>query len=211
MQMHIIFYIFLRGESKKIMKMEDWRSFCRLVFPRKNLCPIPTTQLASFLLLYNLMKIYMYIVAPDTDIKENKIFLLYEDIQMGSGAKTYMRKCANIQPYMRRPLVIYDFAPDPFLIPLYLRKIFFSFLSLWDNVRSSCLYSLEEVYPQNANTAMNHPPWVTVAGEGWRISLRWILFGYLRLKGYFNTENRSSFFLVKTLLKDTLYLKSSKN
>jgi len=34
----------------------------------------------------------MYIVAPDTDIKENKIFLLYEDIQMGSGAKSYMRK-----------------------------------------------------------------------------------------------------------------------
>ncbi len=41
---------------------------------------------------------------------------------MGSGAKSYMwkdfliysmRKCANISPYMRRPLVIYDFAPDP--------------------------------------------------------------------------------------------------
>jgi hypothetical protein len=24
-----------------------------------------------------------------------------------------MRKCANISPYMRRPLVIYDFATDP--------------------------------------------------------------------------------------------------
>jgi hypothetical protein len=34
----------------------------------------------------------MYKVAPDTDIKENEIFLLYEDIQMGSGAKTYMKK-----------------------------------------------------------------------------------------------------------------------
>ena len=39
---------------------------------------------------------------------------------MGSGAKSYMRKgflklrkCTNISPYMRRPLVIYDFAPDP--------------------------------------------------------------------------------------------------
>jgi len=38
-----------------------------------------------------------------------------------------MRKCANIIPYMRRPLVIYDFAPDPFGISLYKRKIFFSF------------------------------------------------------------------------------------
>jgi hypothetical protein len=33
-----------------------------------------------------------------TDEKENKIFLIYMDIQMGSGAKSYMRKV---------------FAPDP--------------------------------------------------------------------------------------------------
>jgi hypothetical protein len=39
---------------------------------------------------------------------------------MGSGAKLYeegvpnIRKCASIQPYMRRPLVIHDFVPDPF-------------------------------------------------------------------------------------------------
>jgi hypothetical protein len=61
-----------------------------------------------------------------TDKKENNnfliYFLIYEEIQMGSGVKSYMRKgfliqymrkCANISPYMRRPLVIYDFAPDP--------------------------------------------------------------------------------------------------
>ncbi len=45
---------------------------------------------------------------------------------MGSGAKSYMRKgfpiycmrkCANFSPYMRRPLVIYDFAPDPSEFP----------------------------------------------------------------------------------------------
>jgi hypothetical protein len=28
-------------------------------------------------------------------------------------AKSYTRKCANISPYMRRPLVIYDFATAP--------------------------------------------------------------------------------------------------
>jgi hypothetical protein len=39
--------------------------------------------------------------------KENKIFLIYKEIQMGSGAKSYF----SIN--MRRPLVIYDFAPDP--------------------------------------------------------------------------------------------------
>ncbi len=38
-----------------------------------------------------------------------------------------MRKCANISPYMRRPLVIYDFATAPFWISLYMNKIWFSF------------------------------------------------------------------------------------
>jgi hypothetical protein len=51
-----------------------------------------------------------------TDKKENEIFLIYKEIQMGSVAKSYMRKgfliqyirkCANIYPNMRRPLEIY--------------------------------------------------------------------------------------------------------
>jgi hypothetical protein len=37
------------------------------------------------------------------------------------------RKCGNISPYMRRPLVIYDYATAPFWISLYMRKIWFSF------------------------------------------------------------------------------------
>ncbi len=45
-----------------------------------------------------------------------------------------MRKCANIQSYMRRPLVIYDFAPDPFLISLNMRKIFFYFLTVYETI-----------------------------------------------------------------------------
>jgi hypothetical protein len=32
---------------------------------------------------------------------------------------------------MRRPLVIYDFATAPFWISLYMRKILFSFLSVY--------------------------------------------------------------------------------
>ncbi len=42
-----------------------------------------------------------------------------------------MRKCANSSPYMRRPLVIYDFATVPLWISLYMRKIWFTFLSVW--------------------------------------------------------------------------------
>ncbi len=45
-------------------------------------------------------------------------------------ASWYIRKCANISPYMRRPLVIYDFATAPPWISLYMKKIRFSFLSV---------------------------------------------------------------------------------
>ncbi len=59
-----------------------------------------------------------------TDKKENKILLIYKEIQMESGTKSYMKKgfliymkCANISPYMRRPSVIYDFVPNPSEFP----------------------------------------------------------------------------------------------
>jgi hypothetical protein len=51
---------------------------------------------------------------------------------MGSGAKSYIYEeglsniWANFSPYMRRPLVIYDFAPDPSSFPYIWGK--FSFL-----------------------------------------------------------------------------------
>ncbi len=57
-------------------------------------------------------------------LKKKRRFLnIYKEIQRGSGPNSYMRKgflilylkkCANIYSYMRRPLVIYDFAIDPF-------------------------------------------------------------------------------------------------
>jgi hypothetical protein len=62
-----------------------------------------------------------------TDKKENKIFLIYQEIQMGSDAKSYMRKGFLIYEEMRksftmyedsrRSLVMYDFAPDPSEFP----------------------------------------------------------------------------------------------
>jgi hypothetical protein len=66
-----------------------------------------------------------------TDKKENKIFLLYREIQSGAVAKSNMRKGFLIyeemrkyfSPYMRRPLIIYDFATAPLRIFLYMRKI----------------------------------------------------------------------------------------
>jgi hypothetical protein len=58
-----------------------------------------------------------------TDKKEKQIFLIYKEIQSGAVAKSYMRKgsliCEEMRKYftiqyMRRPLVIYDFATAPF-------------------------------------------------------------------------------------------------
>ncbi len=62
----------------------------------------------------------------------------YKEIQMGAVAKSYMRKGFLINEemckylviqYMRRSLVIYDFATAPFWISLYMRKIWFLFIS----------------------------------------------------------------------------------
>jgi hypothetical protein len=38
-----------------------------------------------------------------------------------------MRKNLNISSYIREPFLIYDFAPDPIWISLYMKKILFSF------------------------------------------------------------------------------------
>jgi hypothetical protein len=50
---------------------------------------------------------------------------------MGSGAKSYMRKgfliYEEMAKYMRRPLVIYDFAPDPIEFPYKKGKFYFIF------------------------------------------------------------------------------------
>jgi hypothetical protein len=56
-----------------------------------------------------------------TDKKENKIFLIYKEIQSGTVAKSYMRKGLQINeemhkhfPIYEEALVIYDFATAPF-------------------------------------------------------------------------------------------------
>jgi hypothetical protein len=45
-------------------------------------------------------------VAWHTDKKENLIFLIYEEIQMGSVAKAYMRKGFLVYEEMRKYLTI---------------------------------------------------------------------------------------------------------
>ncbi len=76
--------------------------------------------------------------APYTDKKENQTFLIYREIQSGAVAKSYMGKGFLIYEEMRKyfpiyvePLVIYDFATAPLWISLHMRKIWFSFLSVY--------------------------------------------------------------------------------
>ncbi len=88
-------------------------------------------------------------------------------------ASKKMRKWANISPYMRRPLVIYDFAPDP----SYMRKILFYFLSRHPQIarlaRYCSLYSNQPplspslwLYQSNMQTLMKENigigPWISL-------------------------------------------------
>jgi hypothetical protein len=64
---------------------------------------------------------FFYLSLRYTDKKENQIFFIYKEIQNEAVAKSYMRKGFLIYeemrkyfPYMRRLLVIYDFATAPF-------------------------------------------------------------------------------------------------
>jgi hypothetical protein len=73
-----------------------------------------------------------------TDKKENKIFLIYKEIQNGAvamvhiwlTASSFMGKYLRISSYIRKPFLIYDFATAPLWISLSMRKILFYFLSV---------------------------------------------------------------------------------
>ncbi len=65
-----------------------------------------------------------------TDKKEKKIFLIYKEIQRDRVLNhillttfSYMVKYLYISSYIRKPFIMYDFAPDPIWITLYMRKI----------------------------------------------------------------------------------------
>ncbi len=69
--------------------------------------------------------------------KKIKFFLIYKEIKRDRGsynirpkASSYMGKYLRISSYIRKPFLIYDFAPDPILISIYVRKFCFLFLSV---------------------------------------------------------------------------------
>ncbi len=58
--------------------------------------------------------------------KDNNIFLIFMEIQMGSGAKSYMRKSFLIYEEMRKYLTIYEEA-----VSITLHPIPSEFSSIW--------------------------------------------------------------------------------
>ncbi len=76
---------------------------------------------------------------PSTLIKKNIKFFSYirkfrmEQLQshIWLTASSYMGKYLLISSYIRKPFLIYDFATAPLWISIYMRKILFSFLSVY--------------------------------------------------------------------------------
>ncbi len=102
----------------------------------------------QYYLLEALFKLKRYLCGPTvnclyiscTDKKEKEIFLKYKEIQKWSVAKSFMRKSFPSIQYeeMRKYLTIYEEAVShmwlcnrSLLNLLYMRKIQFSFLSVW--------------------------------------------------------------------------------
>ncbi len=70
--------------------------------------------------------------------KRKSKFSSFIRIQNGAVTKSYMTTASSyigknllISSYIRKPFLIYDFATAPLWISLYMRKILFSFLSVW--------------------------------------------------------------------------------
>ncbi len=93
--------------------LQDFQS-CIRKWRRSRYAAVLLRKLKIFRYVHNVIRFVC------TDKKEKEIFLIYREIQIGAVAKSYIRKgfliYAEIHKYftMRRLLVIYDFAIDPF-------------------------------------------------------------------------------------------------
>ncbi len=64
-------------------------------------------------------------------ILSGRIFLTSLQSHIWLTASSYMEKYLRISSYIRKPFLIYDFATASLWISLYMRKIWFSFLSVY--------------------------------------------------------------------------------
>ncbi len=108
----------------------------------------------------HMFSIALWSVTKYTDKKDNKIFLIYKKIKrdwvqshIWLTASSYIVKYLRISSYIRKPFLIYDFAPDPIWIYLYMRTSFFfsigvhSFLKIYEHAQ---ILILRESYIRKA-------------------------------------------------------------
>ncbi len=84
----------------------------------------------------------------------------WDRVQSHILGKTYlfMRKCTNISPNMRRPLVIYDFAPDPLNFLIYEENFLFFFISLHTEPDNDKLDSISDYYNGSVKSEYTEEP-----------------------------------------------------
>ncbi len=108
------------------------------------------------------MKIDAYSVTLYTD----KLYLIYKEfrrdrvqIHIWPTASSYITKYLRFSSYIRKPYLIYDFAPDPICISLSMRKVVFSFLSVFGKLLSALRKSLTRLsHPDPEEFSSNFSP-----------------------------------------------------
>ncbi len=105
---------------------------------------LPTSGMCNGALIKKKIKISSYIRKFRMERLQSRIWLT---------ASSYMGKYFRISSYIRKPFLIHDFTTYPLLIPLYMRKIFFSILSVCSIQRTWFLYlQSASIYLQQDNS-----------------------------------------------------------
>ncbi len=107
----------------------NWHNLAKIagVCPQRNPNPIIRESLQRFCLETTLINKK---IKFSSYVRKFKMEQLQSHIWL--SASSYMGKYLRISSYIRKPFLMYDFATAPFIISLYMRKIWFSFLSVYE-------------------------------------------------------------------------------
>ncbi len=110
-----------------------------------------------------------------TDKNLMDLFVMYKEIKKGSGAQSYMRKCTNIESFIRKPLFIYNRTWHPPLpnFPILFQQceIFLKFprisVLMVEGSASYVLAWLASWGPHRPGMFWCRPQWAPPTGSGW--------------------------------------------
>ncbi len=168
------------GRMPGVQRITNWKNdnlFGRrlCVFPPKNL-PLSTRGLST--LIKNKRKFSSY-------IRKFRGIGCTVILYMTNDLLTYGENiCAFPHICIRKPFLVYDFAPDPICISLYMKKILFSFLSVYLNQNLDQLWFF---YVERRQKKFSSFTWVFFACGAFLVGHRTpghIALRYLSKKGY---------------------------